>query len=42
MSDLPVEELSSDWVEREKKVNADTRRGIVASTPSEALKRVKK
>ena len=42
MSEIPVEELSSDWVKREKKVNADTRRGIVASTPSEALKRVKK
>jgi hypothetical protein len=42
MSDLPEEELSPDWVEAEKKVNADTRRGIVASTPSKALKRVKK
>ena len=42
MSNLPTEELSPDWVEREKKVNVDTRPGIVASTPSEALKKMKK
>ena len=42
MSDLPTEELSPDWVEKEKKVNADTRPGIVASTPSKALKKMKK
>jgi len=42
MSDLPEEELSPDWVEREKKVNAETRPGIVASTPSRALKKKKK
>jgi hypothetical protein len=42
MSDLPAEELSPDWVEKEKKVNTDTRPGIVASTPSEALKKLKK
>ena len=42
MSDLPMEELSPDWVEREKKVNRDNRPGIVASTPSEALKKMKK
>jgi hypothetical protein len=42
MSDLPAEELSPDWVEKEKKVNTDTRPGIVASTPSGALKKLKK
>jgi len=42
MSDVPAEELSPKWVEGEKKVNADTRRGILASTPSEALKRAKR
>ena len=42
MSDLTTEELSPDWVEKEKKVNADTRLGIVASTPSKALKKMKK
>jgi hypothetical protein len=42
MSDLPLEELSPDWVKREKKANVDTRRGIVAYTPLEALKRLKK
>jgi hypothetical protein len=42
MSDLPEEDLSSNWVERERKVNADTRPGIVASTPSKALKKKKK
>jgi hypothetical protein len=39
MSDLPEEELSPAWVEREKKVNADTRPGVAASTPSEAIKK---
>ena len=42
MSDLPEEDLSPNWVEREKKVSADTRPGIVASTPSKALRRSKK
>jgi hypothetical protein len=42
MSDLPEEELSPDWVEREKKANTDTRPRIVASTPSKALKKKKK
>ncbi len=41
MSNLPEETLSPDWVEREKKVNADTRPGIVAPTPSKALKKKK-
>lgn len=42
MSDVPTEELSPEWVEKEKKVNTDTRRGIVASTPSEALQKTKR
>jgi hypothetical protein len=42
MADLPEEELSPGWVEREKKVNRDTRPGIVASAPSKALKKKKK
>jgi hypothetical protein len=42
MSDAPAEELSPEWVEKEKKVNADTRHGIIASTPLEALKKLKK
>jgi hypothetical protein len=42
MSDLPTEELSPDWLAKEEKVNADARRGIVASTPANALKKMKK
>ena len=42
MSGLPAEELTPDWVEREEKVNRDARRGIVAVSPSQALKKVKK
>jgi bifunctional DNA-binding transcriptional regulator/antitoxin component of YhaV-PrlF toxin-antitoxin module len=41
MSHLPEEALSPDWVEKEKKINADTRPGIVASTPSKALRKKK-
>jgi hypothetical protein len=42
MSDLPTEELAPGWVAREKEVNADSRPGITASTPSEAVKKTKK
>jgi len=42
MSALPAEELSSDWVRQEMKINRDTRRGIAADTASEALKLLKK
>ena len=42
MSDLPAEELASEWVEREEEVNKDTRHGISASAPTKALKRLKK
>jgi bifunctional DNA-binding transcriptional regulator/antitoxin component of YhaV-PrlF toxin-antitoxin module len=42
MSDLPAEELSSQWVAREKEVNADSRSGITAATPAEAIKKRRK
>ncbi len=42
MSGLPAEELTPDWVEREEKVNSDARRGIVALSASQALKKVRK
>ena len=42
MSDLPAEELSRAWVETEQKASADARPGIVSSTPSKALKRMKR
>jgi len=42
MSDLPAEELTLEWIRREEEVNKDTRRGIPASTPTQAIKRVKK
>ncbi len=42
MSDLPTELLSSEWVKREEEINKDTRPGISAPTPAEALKRAKK
>ena len=42
MSDLPAEELSPEWVKGEEKVNKDTRHGISASTPTQAIKRIKK
>ena len=42
MSDLPLEELSPEWAEKENKLNKDTRRGISASSASQALKKRKK
>jgi hypothetical protein len=42
MSELPLEELSPNWVENEGKVNRDTRPGISATTASEALRKRKK
>ncbi len=42
MSDLPEEELSPGWIQKEKKINADSRHGVVASTPLKAIKRMKK
>ena len=42
MSDIPAEELAPEWIRREEEVNKDTRRGISASTPTQAIKRIKK
>lgn len=38
MSDLPEEELSTEWKSGESKVNQDARPGIVETSPSEALR----
>ncbi|MEA2039280.1 MAG: hypothetical protein U9N82_05560 [Thermodesulfobacteriota bacterium] len=42
MLDLPVEELSPEWIKKEDKVNKDTRQGVMAATPAQALKHLKK
>jgi len=42
MSDLPVEELSQEWVKNEEAINKDKRRGISAVSPSDALKALKR
>jgi len=42
MSDLPVEELSQDWVKIEETVNKDKRRGISATSPADALKALRR
>ena len=42
MSDVPAEELAPEWMRREEEVNENTRRGISASTPTRAMKRIKK
>ena len=42
MSGIPAEELTPEWIRREEEVNKDTRRGISASTPTQAIKRIKK
>jgi len=42
MSDVPAEELAPEWIRGEEEVNKDTRRGISASTPTQAIKRIKK
>ncbi|MBW1800827.1 MAG: hypothetical protein JRJ85_08855 [Deltaproteobacteria bacterium] len=42
MSRLPDMDLSPDWVTKEEEVNRDTRKGIAARTPSDALRRLKK
>lgn len=41
MSDLPAEKLPAGWVKQEEAVNKDTRKGISARTPTEALKALK-
>ncbi|MBI4767200.1 MAG: hypothetical protein HY787_21855 [Deltaproteobacteria bacterium] len=42
MSGLPIEKLEPEWVEKEEKINQDRRSGIRASSPSEALKKLRK
>ncbi len=42
MSDFPEEALSSTWVEKERLVNKDRRKGVIATSPVEALKKFKK
>jgi hypothetical protein len=42
MSDLSDEELSHEWVKGEEAVNKDSRRGIAAATPAEALRALKR
>jgi len=42
MSNLPTEKLSPQWIEGEENVNKDTRDGISASTPVQAMKRIKR
>ena len=42
MSDLPIEELGHDWLEKEERINRDKRTGIKAASPAEALKKVRK
>ena len=42
MSDLAVEELAPEWAKKEDEINRDTRKGIAASTPTQALKNLKK
>ena len=41
MSGIPAEELTPEWIRREEEVKKDTRRGISASTPIQATKRIK-
>lgn len=42
MNGLPEEDLSPDWAAREEEVNRDTRPGVSAASPSEALKRIRR
>jgi hypothetical protein len=42
MGGLPEEDLSPAWAAREEEVNRDTRQGVSASSPSQALKRIKR
>ena len=42
MAGLPEEDLSPDWAAREQKVNKDTRPGVCAASPAEAVKRIKR
>ena len=40
LSNLPEEELSPQWLEKERRVNKDRRQGVVAAHPAEALKKL--
>jgi hypothetical protein len=42
MSNLPEEELGSEWREREEQINRDKRLGVKAASPAEALKKIRK
>ena len=42
MSDLPEEDLSPEWKEKESRVNRDKRSAVSAENPSSALKRLRK
>jgi hypothetical protein len=41
MGDLPEEELGPGWLEKEERVNRDKRPGIRATSPNEALKKIR-
>lgn len=42
MSDLPTAHLETAWVRKEDRVNEDSRQGISAPSPSDALQRIRK
>ena len=42
MTDLPEEELGSQWIAKETQISRDKRRGVKASFPAEALKKIRK
>lgn len=42
MGDLPGEELAQDWLEKEERVNRDKRPGIRATSPGEALRKIRR
>jgi hypothetical protein len=42
MSDIPAEDLSSEWKKQESKVNRDKRPAVLAVSPSDALKHLGK
>ena len=42
MTGLPEKELESRWVAKEDQVDRETCRGVKASSPAEALKKIRK
>jgi hypothetical protein len=42
MSNLPEEDLGSEWIEKEEQVNRDKRHWVKAASPAEALKKIRK